>query len=158
MVHTTESSTPKTSDTSLFTVIDVLVETWRIHTVDLHMCGAKAVNKFQYSHGLLMYPPEYIITLSAAIFLFFCWLVDAENALRTQIFLFPKPSAAGAFFVTLAPKGEGIRSPPIIFETGQNLCVRFSPNGRASKLDFDDVQLMTVFEQERLNRKLRWQP
>ena len=58
--------------------------------------------------------------------------------------------------MTLVPKG-GFRSPPVIFGTGRHLFMRFSMNGRASKLDFDDVQLTAVFEPEiemaAINRK-----
>ena len=58
-------------------------------------------------------------------------------------------SAAGEIFVTLVQKeGGGLLKPPIIFGMGRNFCMRFTLNGRASKLDFDDVQLVTVFEPE----------
>ena len=57
------------------------------------------------------------------------------------------------FIVTLGPKGGA----PCIFGTSGNLCVRFSLNGRSSKLNFNDAQLMTVFEPENkmvvINRK-----
>ena len=48
--------------------------------------------------------------------------------------------------MTLVPKWGLGPKPPIIFGTGRNFFVWFSPNGRASKLDFDDVQFMNVFE------------
>ena len=67
------------------------------------------------------------------------------------------PSAARTFFVTIVPKGGGLRKPPSIIGTGRNSFMRFSLNGRSSKLDFDDVHLMTVSEPEikmaAINRK-----
>ena len=53
--------------------------------------------------------------------------------------------------MTLMPKGGGI------FGTDRNCSIRFSLNGRASKLDVNDVQLIDVFEPEikmaAINRK-----
>ena len=45
----------------------------------------------------------------------------------------------------LVPKGAGL---PSTFGTGRSFGMQFSPNGKSSKLDFDDVQLMTVSEPE----------
>ena len=53
-------------------------------------------------------------------------------------------------FCDVSAEGRGASEapPPSMFGKCRNLSMRFSLNGRASKLDFDDVQLMTVFEPE----------
>ena len=45
-------------------------------------------------------------------------------------------------------RGGGASEAPSIFGTGRKVVMRFSLNGRSSKVDFDDVQLMAVSELE----------
>ena len=62
------------------------------------------------------------------------------------------------------PEGGASEVPkpsPSIFGTGENFFMLFSPNGRSSKLDFNDVQLMTESElgikMAAIYQKLVWQ-
>ena len=48
--------------------------------------------------------------------------------------------------MTLVPKGGGL--PPHYLWNGCEFFMRFTLKGRAPKLDFDDAQLMIVFEPE----------
>ena len=60
--------------------------------------------------------------------------------------------------MTLVPKGRASEAHPMHYlRKGWEFLMRVSLNGRATKLDFEDVQLMTVFEPEikmaAINRK-----
>ena len=58
------------------------------------------------------------------------------------------PAAGRSFCDVSATGGGASEAPSIIFGTGRNLLMQFSLNGRTSKLNIDDVQLMTVIEPE----------
>ena len=65
-----------------------------------------------------------------------------SESVHTNPAVLLKTGNVAAFFCDVSAKGGG--APPIISRTG----MRFSLNGRVSKLNFDDVQWMTVFEPE----------
>ena len=56
------------------------------------------------------------------------------------------PQLPESLTVTSVPKGGPLSSKggPSIFVTDRNFLMRFSLHGRSSKLDFNDVQLVTV--------------
>ena len=62
--------------------------------------------------------------------------------------------------MTLMPKEGGIRRPPQLSSERVDIFTRFPLYGRASKLDFNDAQLMIVLEPDikmvAINRKKVW--